>query len=262
MTQSRYSFAKAPIGGNNLDQADSSGDEAVQDMIRRTLESIDINDHSGHNDDSFEDVGYGTDDSWNVTRRRWARNKQGDNDTGTVTVVRRRRRPVVNRGNALANLPAVPWPLGNQGDLDSSQDGDSDDDEMAALDAEQTRQRTVDYFRSRFSQLSKDHSSQVSPDSVLTFSLASRAQRVRKSSSSPTATAAIADVTSTPSRSVTEQESQSPSSSSSSPVRRRGRRRHRPDLDSSLVQHVERARASVIFSSNNSNTIPQHPLFE
>jgi hypothetical protein len=285
MTHSRYSFAKAPIG-NNLDQ-DSSEEEAVQGMIRRTLESIDINDY-GHDDS--EDVGYGTDDSWDVTRRRWARNK-GDNHA--VTVVRRRR-PVVNRGKALANLPGVPWPLGNQDDLDSQ---DDEDDEMAALAAEQTRQRTVDYFRSKVSQISREYSvrrpaadagsvsntklvSQVSPDSVMTFAIASRAQRVRESTTTTTtatATATTEDVTTTPSRSVP-QESQSPSPSSS-PLRRRGRRRDRPivgninttnrlhnlDVDSRLVQHVERARASVISSSNNtsnSNRIPKYPAFE
>jgi hypothetical protein len=287
MTHSRYSFAKAPIG-NNLDQ-DSSGEEAVQDMIRRTLEGIDIDDHD-HVHDTFEDAGYGTDDSWDVTRRRWARNK-GDNHTGTVSVVRRRR-PVVNRGKALANLPGVPWPLGNQDDLDS-QDGDDDnddDEEMAALAAEQTRQRTVDYFRSKVSQIPKEYSvrrsasdagsvsnsklgSQVSPDSVFTFALASRAQRVRKStttSPTATATAAVADVTTTPSRSITQQESESPFAS---PLSRRGRRRERPDvchidLDSRLVQHVERARASVISSSSsnksnsNSNAIPKYPPVE
>jgi hypothetical protein len=263
MTHSRYSFAKAPIG--NLDQ-DSSEEEAVQDIIRRTLESLDMDgfDH----DDSEDTGGYGTDDSWEVTRRRWARNK-GD----TVTV--RRRRPVVNRGKALANLPGVPWPLGNQDDLDSQDDGD-DDEEVSGIAAELTRQRTVNYFRSKVSQLSKEYSvtrpadagshtsvspklvSQVSPDSIMTFTFATRSQQIRKSA---TETTAVEDVTSTPSRSIT-QESRSPSSSS--PPRRR-RRHNRPvcntnnglhtlDVDSSLVQHVERARASVISSNSNTNT--------
>jgi hypothetical protein len=296
MTHSRYSFAKAPIGNNNLDQ-DSAGEEAVQEIIRRTLESININDHRDHDD--FPDVGYGTDDSWNVTRRRWARNKGGgdNHSTGTVKVVRRRRR-VVNRGKALANLPGVPWPhLESQGDPDTSQDDDDDDDEeMAALAAEQTRQQTVDYFRSKVSQISKEYSvgrsatdagsvlpskqlvSQVSPDSVFTFALASRPQLVRRSTTTTTPTAAVADVlTTTPSSrsSVTTQENRSPSPSSS-PLRRRGRRRaHNIELDSRLVQHVERARASVISfstststntstntSNTNSNTIPNHPPFE
>jgi hypothetical protein len=261
MTHSRYSFAKAPIG--NLDQ-DSSEEEAVQDIIRRTLESLDMDgfDH----DDSEDTGGYGTDDSWEVTRRRWARNK-GD----TVTV--RRRRPVVNRGKALANLPSVPWPLGNQDDFDSQDD--SDDEEVSGIAAELTRQRTVNHFRSKVSQLSKEYSrvtrpasagshtsvspklvSQVSPDSIMTFTFANRSQQIRKST---TETTTVEDVTSTPSRSVT-QESRP---SSSSPPRRRCRHNrpvwntnkglHTFDLDSSLVQHVERARASVI--SSNSNTI-------
>lgn len=239
MTHSRYSFAKVPIG--NLDQ-DSSEEEAVQDMIRRTLESLDNDDHDSND---FEDAGYGTDDSWDVTRRRWARNKRDD-----MVTVRRHRRPVVNRGKALANLPGVPWPLGNQDDIDSQ---DDDDEEVAALSAEQTRQRTVEDFRSKVRQLSKDVS-QVSPDSVWTFALANRAQQVHKSTITT-----VADVTTTPSRGVA-QESHYPSSPSS--PRRHRRRRYRPDcntnrlhsldLDMSLVQHVDRARASVI--STNTNT--------
>jgi hypothetical protein len=237
MIHSRYTSTatattttKALVVGD-LEQ-DSSQEEAVQDMIRRTLESLDFTDDPL--DFDFEDAGYGTDDSWDVTRRRWARNHKSadgktDNPTGSPTgnptgdaVMVRRRRPVVHRGPALANLPGVPWPYGNQ-DVKVNNDNNDDDDEVAALAAQQqTRQRSLDYFRSKQALLLPHHTSEsslVSPDSVLSFTLASRGQQqqqpdVWKSSSIPatttatttTATTTTADATTTittPCRSAT-----------------------------------------------------------
>jgi hypothetical protein len=197
---------KVPIG--DLDR-DRSEEEFVQDIISRTLESLDSDDHDhDHDHDDFEDTDYDTDDSRDVNWRRWARNKRATDID--------QREPVVNRGKGLVNLPAVQWPLVNQDDQDDndSQD-DGDDDEVAPLTAEKTHQRTVDYFRLKGSQLSRKSSvrrpaaagyntsvsallvSQVSPDSVLTFTLASFGQHGRKSTTTRTGTAVVADATTT-----------------------------------------------------------------
>jgi hypothetical protein len=191
-------ITKAPIG--DLDQ-DRSEEDLLQDIVRRTLESLE---HEHH--DYFEDTGYDTDDSRDVNWRRWARNK-GDTD-----IVRRR--SSVKRSKVLTDLPGVPLPLVNQDDQDDN-DSQDDDDEVTPLTAETTHERTVDCIRSKGSQLSGKDSvrcpaaagystsvspplvSQVSPDSVLTFSLASFVQRGRKSTATPTAIAAVADATTT-----------------------------------------------------------------
>jgi hypothetical protein len=332
------------VDNDSLDQADtsSSSDEeataaGVQDLIRRTLASLEISIDSDDNncndtDFTFWDGSYDTDDSHDVTRRRWARNHTtkgsgggGGGGTGPLPVkdtvirvpARRLRRPVVHRDKALANLPGVPWPCGNQDLDDDDHDNQdevysSDDDELVAAAAEQTRQQTVDYFRSKVSRLSETYSvvsrsspgtsssstsrssatqsprrhhllshhhhahAHVSPDSVLTFSLAANShgqQVVRKDkrsattfiASSATALAQEATVTpTTPCRNVTTQqqdESHYSRKASSSPLRR-GRRLARNHGDSRttsirhnhlhLAQHVERARASVIGSSSPS----------
>jgi hypothetical protein len=75
-------------------------------MIHRTLlqRRLDNDDHDGGDS---KDAGYDTDDSCDVSRRRWAHNKRD-------TVIVRRRTVVVNRAKALVNLPSVQWPSGNQ----------------------------------------------------------------------------------------------------------------------------------------------------
>jgi hypothetical protein len=73
-------------------------------MIRKTLQCrLDNNDRDGGD---FKDVDYDTDDSCDVSRRSWARNKRD-----TVIV---RRSTVVDRGKVLVSLPSVQWPLRNQ----------------------------------------------------------------------------------------------------------------------------------------------------
>jgi hypothetical protein len=71
MIYSTY-ITKAPIG--DLDQ-DSSEEEAVQDMICRTFECR-LDNHNHYSGDS-KVAGYDTDDSLDVTQRRWPRNKGG-----------------------------------------------------------------------------------------------------------------------------------------------------------------------------------------
>jgi hypothetical protein len=301
---------------NDLDDPDSSssssdsseGEAAVQDMIRRTLASFEMDDIAN----DYSSIRYDTDDSHEVTRRRWAARK-GDTfttSTGTLptpTVItrvpRKLRRPVVHHQQALANLPGVPFPDDDDDrddDLDSLDDSSDDDysEEVAAAAAEQTRQETVDYFRNKVSQLSENFSvvsrsntghspvsprrqfahPTVSPDSVLTFTLANvRKQRTTTTSTPLTAETTVTTPTPTPTpttprRSVIEQHQQqdesshchySPkvSSSPSSPLRR-GRRLARNGQHRShnnhvhLAQHVERARASVIgnFSPSSSSS--------
>jgi hypothetical protein len=213
-----HTIAKAPpldVVIQDLDQVSlDEEEEAVQDMIRRTLESLadddkvkNVNDFD--DDDIDDDAGYETEDSWDVTRRR----------LGVDAVIVRRRRPVVNRDKALAAVPAVPWPMGNQDNTTVDCDTvdpdctDDDDDEVAAVTAASTRQRTAQYFRSKVSHLSEHYTGEkysskrpatygmmsssvkqssmsslpalpqrpfeVSPDSVLSFSLASTARNKR-----------------------------------------------------------------------------------
>jgi hypothetical protein len=182
-------ITEASIG--DMDQ-DRSEKESVQDPVRRTLDSLDVENHD-RND--FRDTGYDTDESWDVTRRRWARSK---GDMGIV-----RRCCMRNRGTVPTDLPSVPWPLVNKDNKDCQHD--DDDVKVAPLTAERTCQQTVDYFGS---ELSGKYSmrrptavgahtlvspllvSQDSPDSVLTFTLARSGQQLRKSATNRTATAA------------------------------------------------------------------------
>jgi hypothetical protein len=168
MIHSSY-ITKASLG-DMLDQ-DHSEEESVQDPVRRTLDSLDV---ENHDRDDFKDTGYDTDGSWDVTRRRWARSK------GDRSVLRRCR--MRNREKVPIDLPGLPWPVVNQDDKDRQ---DADVVEVAPITAEQTCQRTVDYFGSKGSELSQD-----SPDSVLAFNRASRGQHGRKSATNRAATAA------------------------------------------------------------------------
>lgn len=101
---------------------------SVKAMVGQVMQHIDSS--SDSSDDNEEYLGYETDDSWNVTRRRLAAKH-------APPVQPQSQRKTVNRDTAMANLSSIPWP----GDSSSSTDNadQEDDDEVARMNLQSTQ---------------------------------------------------------------------------------------------------------------------------